>query len=219
MVDRRTPRKPPVVKVPKDPDNPSPQFGRTYPADHLRRDEIMAMLAAFDAGDPVDLRNRTLMVVLWRSGLRISEALALTPNNVDLVDLSIRVLHGKGDKARTANLDPGAARAIREWLPVRATYVPGIGDGGPLFCTSSGKRVIPSYVRAMLPRMGERAGVTRRVHAHGFRHSYAVELMREGVPVAHIQRLLGHSNLATTTTYLASIAPEEALNMVRGREW
>lgn len=204
---------------PKDPANPSKQYGRTYPADHLRRADITSMLAAFDMSDPVEVRNKTIMVVLWRSGLRISECLALTPNVIDLDDLSVRVLHGKGDKARTVGLDPGARDAIRAWLPVRAAFVPGITDSDPLFPTSTGRRVIPSYVRGMLPHMGERAGVTRRVHAHAFRHSYAVELVREGVSVTNIQRLLGHSNLATTATYLASIAPEEALNAVRGREW
>lgn len=207
------------AKQPKDPDNPSPQFGRTYPADHLRREEITAMLDAFDMSDPIDHRNRTLMVLLWRSGLRISEALALRPIDVDLENLTVHVLHGKGDKARVTNLDPGAARAIRAWLPVRSEFVPGIRLDGPLFPTSTGRRVIPSYVRDMLPRMGKRAGVARRVHAHGFRHSYAVELVKEGIPVPMIQRLLGHTNLATTTTYLASLQPEDALNMVRGREW
>lgn len=204
---------------PKDPDNPSAQYGRTYPAEHLRRAEIMDMLAAFDQRDPVDMRNRTLMVVLWRSGLRVSEALALTPNDIDLEYMSIRVLHGKGDKARTVGLDAGARDAIVAWLPIRNAFVPNLSPRDPLFVTKGGNQVLSSYVREMLPRMGERAGVERRVHAHGFRHSFAVELVREGTKLPDIQRLLGHTNLATTATYLASLNPEDALNVVRGRTW
>jgi len=71
----------------------------------------------------------------------------------------------------------------------------------------------------MLPRLARKADVNKRVHAHGFRHTFAVELTREGVPVIYIQRLLGHSSLATTSVYLASLSPEEALDSVRFREW
>lgn len=211
-------RKPPAPpKQPKDPDNPSAQFGRTYAADYLRKAEIESMLATFDRADPVQLRNRALIVVLWRSGLRVSEALALRPIDIDMDALTIRVLHGKGDKARTVGIDPGARAVLVEWLRLRATWAPPTAT--TVFCTTSGARVLSSYVRAMLPRVAAAAGVQRRVHPHIFRHTYAVELVRERVPVPMIQRLLGHSSLATTTTYLASLAPEDALDMVRGREW
>jgi integrase/recombinase XerD len=87
-----------------------------------------------------------------------------------------------------------------------------------LFCTRTGAPLDTSYVRAMLPRLAKKAGVQRRVHAHIFRHTFAVELAREGVPMPLIQRLLGHASLATTSVYLSSLAPEEALNIVRERE-
>jgi integrase len=62
-------------------------------------------------------------------------------------------------------------------------------------------------------------GVTKRAHAHALRHTFAVELAREGVPMPLIQQLLGHSSLAVTSVYLASLSPEEALDAVRNREW
>lgn len=191
----------------------------TYPAESYTHAECIAILDACGTTD-AGIRNRVLIVLLWRCGLRLAEALALRVEDVDFVSKTVRVMHGKGDKARTVGFDPRAAREIDRWLVVRRgwqhekdwTY-------GPLICTRRGGTLAQAYVRAMLPRLAERAGVRKRVHAHGFRHSFAVELARERVPVIHIQRLLGHSSLATTSVYLASLSPEEALDAVRGREW
>jgi site-specific recombinase XerD len=123
-------------------------------------------------------------------------------------------LHGKGDKARTVGTDKKALDGVSDWLRIRK-----LGPEVPLFCTRSGSKLKQDYVRSLLPRLAKKAGVDKRVHAHGFRHTFAVELARERVPTSHIQRLLGHTSLATTSIYLASLSPEEALDAVRGREW
>src|ERR1051326_2795329 len=159
----------------------------------------------------VGRRNRVLITVLWRSGLRLAEALALQPQDVDFEYQTIRVLHGKGDKARTVGMDRREAELIKEWLETRGDYP----QGTPVICTRRGEPLEQAYVRALLPRLARKAGVRKRVHAHGFRHSYAVDLMREGIRVRDIQLLLGHSSLAVTSIYLASLSPEEALDAVR----
>jgi site-specific recombinase XerD len=184
-----------------------------YPAESYSKDECLAILAACD-DSWVGRRNRALIVTLWRSGLRLAEALALRPRNVDFDAQAIRVLHGKGDKARTVGIDQGGLDVLKEWLTVR-----NFGPDEPLFCTKTGTDIKQPYIRRLLPRLAEEAGVDKRVHAHGFRHTFAVELAREGVPTAHIQRLLGHTSLATTSIYLQSLSPEEALDSVRGRTW
>lgn len=184
-----------------------------FPAESYTRDECIAILGACDTDTWVGKRNRALIVVLWRSGLRLAEALALRPANVDYQAQTIRVLHGKGDKARTAGIDTAALDVVRDWTAAR-----GFGPVEPLFCTRTGGTIKQPYIRKLLPKLAKEAGVDKRVHAHGFRHTFAVELAREGVPPSHIQRLLGHTSLATTTLYLASLSPEEALDSVRGRE-
>jgi site-specific recombinase XerD len=186
-----------------------------YPPESYTRVECEAILkACYD--EPCGGRNRALIVVLWRSGLRLAEALALRPQDVDLDQQTIRVLHGKGDRARTVGFDPYAKGVLRDWLGER--YHWHVRPGAPLFCTKDGAPLQQSYIRALLPRLADKAGVDKRVHAHGFRHTFAVELAREHIPVALIQTLLGHASLATTSIYLASLSPEEALDAVRRRK-
>lgn len=74
-------------------------------------------------------------------------------------------------------------------------------------------------MRTLLPRLAARAGVTKRVHPHGLRHTLAFELMMEGVPVPIIQRQLGHASLATTQRYLDHIAPKDVIEAMQARVW
>jgi integrase/recombinase XerD len=88
-----------------------------------------------------------------------------------------------------------------------------------VFCTLRGAPVDDSYCRQMVKRMARRAGIEKRVHPHGLRHSFAVECVREGLSLPLIQQALGHSSLQTTAIYLAGLSPEESLAAVRAREW
>ena len=76
-----------------------------------------------------------------------------------------------------------------------------------------------SYVRDQIKRLGLKAGISKRVHAHGLRHTHAFELMMENIPISIIQRQLGHASLATTDTYLSHIAPKHVIDAISGREW
>lgn len=84
-----------------------------------------------------------------------------------------------------------------------------------VFCTLSGAPLKDAYVRALLPRLARKAGVEKRVHAHGLRHSHAAELAAEGLPMNLVQAQLGHSSLATTDRYLRHIAPQQLIDAVR----
>ncbi len=157
------------------------------------------------------------LVVLYRGGLRISEALALKLKDLDRDAGTIRVLHGKGDRARTVGLDPTAFAVIERWLDRRSSL--GINSRALLFCTLDGKPLATAYVRSLLPRLAKRAGIEKRVHAHGLRHTHAAELAREGVPVNMIQAQLGHASLAVTDRYIRHIAPEQLIQAMRARVW
>jgi len=183
------------------------------PAEPLTPDEVASLMDACGRRSPTGRRNRALIALLYRSGLRVSEALALRPGDVDLDAGSVRVLNGKGAKARTAWLLDGAHDHIELWLAARKAK--GINGHAPLFCTLAGGAVLPSYVRAMFKRLSGRADQPKRVHAHGLRHSHAVLLAMNGVPMHAIQDQLGHSHLSTTQTYVSHLAATDVRDAVR----
>jgi len=193
---------------------------RTLPAEIYTREETQSVLTACSRRGAAGVRNRALIGLLYRCGLRIGEAVALKPADIDHATGTVRVLRGKGSKARTVGIDAGALALIDQWLAKRAAL--GIRSG-PLFCTfsknASGRPLDSSYVRHLLPRLREKAQVTKRVHAHGFRHTHAVELLREGASPVLIQGALGHSNVAVTNTYLAHLEPQEIVQWQRNRSW
>ena len=82
-----------------------------------------------------------------------------------------------------------------------------------------GKPILQSAVHSALKRIAKRTGIEKRVHAHGFRHKFAYELMMEGVPMPIIQAQLGHASLDTTDTYLAHIAPKHVIETMAKRDW
>ena len=122
-------------------------------------------MKACSARAPTGVRNRALIAVLWRCGLRISEALQLELRDVDLQAGTVRVRHGKGDRSRTVGLDEQTTALMARWLDRRRKL--GAGARAPIFCTLQGGRLDSSYVRRLLPRLARKAGIDRRVHAHG----------------------------------------------------
>jgi integrase len=108
--------------------------GSTYNPEPLTSAEVDRLLAGCSLRAPTGIRNRALFMLLYRSGLRISEALALKPSNIDLERHSARVLHGKGDKATVRPLRPSATVSLARWLDRRAQL--GLKNG-PLFGPSS----------------------------------------------------------------------------------
>jgi len=130
---------------------------------------------------------------------------------------TVTVLHGEGDRRRTVGLDPGAMGIVMRWMDCRHSLA--VNARGPLLCTLEGRPLKSSYVRTLLPRLATKAGIAKRVHPHGLRHTHAYELMMEGVPVPIIQQQLGHASLATTDRYLRHFAPRDVVEAMQAREW
>ncbi|WP_442483061.1 tyrosine-type recombinase/integrase [Aeoliella sp. SH292] len=189
--------------------------GRRLPPEPLSSSEVRRLLDACGRGTFVEARNWTLIVLLYRTGLRVSEAIALRCKDVDVRLGTLRVLHGKGDQSRVVGLDPLAARALGEYLATRRVVVG--CDEGVLFCTQVGTSLASAYLRQLLPRLAKHAGIDKRVHAHGLRHTHAFELANEGVPIHLIQAQLGHRSLATTDRYVRHLNPTEVVSTVRNR--
>jgi site-specific recombinase XerD len=189
--------------------------GMQYPPDPPRAEEIVLVMR--QAGhDRHGLRVRALIAVLWRAGLRISEALALNETDIDERRGSLLIRHGKGDKRREAGMDKFGFEQLAAWLAHRVSLPP-----GPLFCVidgpTRGRRWSATAARAELRALAVDAGVRRRFAPHQLRHAHAVELAREGVAINIIQRQLGHTDLGTTSTYLQGIDPSEIIDAVRSR--
>jgi site-specific recombinase XerD len=189
--------------------------GLRYPADPPTVEEIIAVMHA--AGDDAEaVRLRGLIVVLWRAGLRVSEALALTESDLDPDRGAILVRHGKGDKRREVGMDRWGWRQLDPWLELRAAL-----PVGALFCVlrgpTCGRPWAPAGVRSQLHLAADRAGVRRRFAPHQLRHAHAVEMSREGVPLLVIQRQLGHADLAITSVYLRGIDNTEIVHAVHER--
>lgn len=176
-------------------------------------EQVERLLRSFSKA-PTSIRNRAIVCLLWRCGLRVSEALNLLPGDVDGARGSLLVRRGKGGKARTVGIDAGALAVLAAWQAVR----PRTGRTAPLFVTLDGEAVSTSYVRSMLIRKSRKVGLPQ-LHPHSFRHCFAVSLVRERFTMPTIQRLLGHSDLSTTAQYLDSIGASEAVEQAAKREW
>jgi site-specific recombinase XerD len=189
--------------------------GRRYPADPPTVEEIVAVMRA--AGStPYGLRTRTLIVLLWRAGLRISEALALVESDLHPASGGVLVRRGKGGKRREVGMDRWAWEQLAPWLDHRVAL-----PVGALLCVidgaTAGRPWSPSAARTTLRQLAAAAGVRRRIAPHQLRHAHAVEMAREGVPLNVIQRQLGHANLGITSIYLQGIDNSEIINTIYAR--
>jgi site-specific recombinase XerD len=189
--------------------------GRRYPADPPTVEEIVAVMR--QAGTTTEGRRvRALIVVLWRAGLRISEALALSETDLDLQRRCILVRRGKGGKRRTVGMDAWGWEQLRPWLEDRLAF-----PAGALFCVihgpTAGRPCSAPAIRTQFRRLAAQAGVRRRFAPHQLRHAHAVEMAREGVPLMVIQRQLGHYDLAITSVYLQGIDNSEIIDTINAR--
>jgi site-specific recombinase XerD len=192
-----------------------PNAGLKYFATPYTDDQVLGLMA----GCPDTRawrRMRALIALLWRSGLRISEALDLVPADLDPLAGTVTVRCGKGGKRRISALDPWAFDIVLGWLAERAVL-----PAGPVFCVVCGPTRggwwSSGDVRGGLQRLKARTGFEGRLAPHQLRHSHAVGLAKEGVLLPLIQRQLGHSNVATTSTYLQGISPQDVIDAISTR--
>jgi len=171
----------------------------------LDRADVVALLRVCSTRSSTGLRNRALITLLYRGGMRLSVALGLCGDDLDWRERRIRIREGGSE--RSVALDTGSFRELERWQERRAEH--GLADA-PFICTLQGAPVQRSYVRALLPRLAREAGVERRVSAEALRRTLAAELAREGYPLPVIQAHLGHRSPATTSRFLARLSDDEA---------
>src|SRR6187200_3342392 len=215
LLDRAGRRRSPATMPGFHAGQPPRNKGLRYPADPPNVEEIIAVMRA--AGDDAHGRRlRGLIVILWRAGLRIQEALALAESDLDQRRGALLVRRGKGGRRREVGMDAWGWEELEPWLELRLQL-----PVGPLFCVingaTCGRHWSSAAARADLRRTALEAGVRRRFAPHQLRHAHAVELAREGVSLIVIQRQLGHSNLGITSVYLQGIDNAEIIETVHSR--
>jgi integrase/recombinase XerC len=154
---------------------------------------------------PLRRRDRCIVELLYGSGLRVGELVALDaqagPQAVGWIDVADATAHvlGKGAKRRSVPVGTAALQALREWLEVRPTVAR--RDESALFVSLRGTRLTASQVRSRLKALALQAGLPTHVHPHMLRHSFASHLLQSSGDLRAVQELLGHAHIATTQVY------------------
>ncbi len=174
-----------AIVAPKQ-DKPLPNF--------LTEDEMVRLIEAPDADTVKGLRDRAIFETLYSTGLRVSELVSLTDEQVDFVGGTVRVM-GKGRKERLVPIGERALRAIRRYLARRQ------GTARTIFLNKNKKPLGVRGVRKVMDGYLRLMSLKTRVSPHTIRHSFATHLLGRGADLRSVQELLGHANLATTQIY------------------
>ena len=166
----------------------------------LATDEIERLLSAPPVGDPVGLRDRAILELLYGSGLRISELVGLDVDDLDLEEGAVRVL-GKGGKEREVTLGRFGREAVSSYLARARPEYASPRSRGALLLNQRGGRISRQGCAQILAKYVKSAGISRRVTLHTLRHSFATHLLEGGADVRVVQELLGHASVATTQVY------------------
>jgi site-specific recombinase XerD len=165
----------------------------------LNRDELRKLLvAAQQSENPL---AEVVVILLLESGLRVSELCNLNTLDVDMEDQSAQVWSGKGDKDRRVLFSLRSKEALGKWTLYREAL--GLRNEEALFVNGRGSRVTSRNLQKMMDSLGDSAGIPRtRLSPHVLRHNFATGLLERGADLVSIQRLMGHSNIASTRIYL-----------------
>ena len=170
----------------------------------LSEAQIEALLAAPDAGTPLGLRDRTMLELMYASGLRVSELVGLKTFHVGLNEGVLRVL-GKGSKERLVPFGELARDWLERYLAEARAALLGARASDALFVTSAGRTPGTAMSRVMfwtlVKRYAVQAGITAPLSPHTLRHAFATHLLNHGADLRAVQMLLGHADISTTTLY------------------
>lgn len=157
-----------------------------------------AQLVEIAGDEPLAVRDRALFELAYSSGLRLSELAGLDVDRVDLASGEVRVW-GKGSKERIVPVGASALAAIRAWLKKRAEI--SNADPKAMFVGRGGKRITPRAIERRLAEWAVRQGLSRHVHPHMLRHSFASHVLQSSGDLRAVQEMLGHASIASTQVY------------------
>ena len=147
--------------------------------------------------EPIDIRDRAMLELMYSSGLRLSELQGLNLSSINTRVREVRVL-GKGNKERILPFGRYASHAVQEWLKVRLLFNP---KDDALFVSSLGNRMSHRSIQKRMEIWGVKQGLNSHLNPHKLRHSFATHMLEASSDLRAVQELLGHSNLSTTQIY------------------
>lgn len=177
----------------------SPKLDRRLP-NILSPGEITRLLNAPDLTKPVGQRDSALLELLYASGMRVSEIVGLDLRQVNIDTREVRAI-GKGNKERIVLMGDPAASALTAYLTGGRRQLLGDKRTEAVFINRFGKRLIPRRVQKIIDEQATAAGITRKVHPHILRHTFATHMLDGGADLRVVQELLGHASLSTTQIY------------------
>jgi integrase/recombinase XerD len=172
-------------------------------------DEVEFLLAApGQSNSPKALRDHALLEVLFATGMRVSELVALTVDDVNLVERAVSVRSEDGRKERRVEIHDRAAQAVQVYLERgRVHLVKGDDSHAALFLNQRGQNLTRQGLWLIIKEYAAKAGLTYEVTPHVLRHSFAIHKLRNGVSLRDVQHLLGHANISTTHIYVQPAEP------------
>ncbi len=176
-----------------------PKIGRSLPKS-LTEEEVEALLNAPVVSDPLGSRDRTMLEVLYATGLRVSELVSLRHSQLNLNQGVLRVV-GKGDRERLIPLGEEAVRWLKEFFGVGRGEILLDRHTDYLFPTRRGDHMTRQAFWHIIKRYARKAGVEKELSPHTLRHAFATHLLNHGADLRVVQMLLGHSDLSTTQIY------------------
>ena len=176
-----------------------PKIGFKLP-EVLTVEEIDALISAIDLSKPEGQRNRAILETLYSCGLRVSELCALKLSDLYFEEGFIKVT-GKGNKQRLVPISPRAVKEIRYWLQERNHWRIKPSYEDYVFLARWGNGISRIMIFHLIKELADRAGITKNISPHTFRHSFATHLLEGGANLRAIQCMLGHESIATTEIY------------------
>ncbi len=176
-----------------------PKIGRSLPKS-LTEEEVESLLSAPQVSDPLGHRDRTMLEVLYATGLRVSELVSLKYNQVNLNQGVIRVL-GKGNRERLIPLGDEAVRWLQEFIAGARNEILLDRTTDYLFPTRRGDRMTRQAFWHIIKRYARKSSIEKDLSPHTLRHAFATHLLNHGADLRVVQMLLGHSDLSTTQIY------------------
>jgi len=173
---------------------------KILPTSVLRHDQVRQLLETIDTGSAQGYRNRTMLEILYSSGLRIGELLGMNTDSVDFPNATALVM-GKGSKERVVPIGHTALRYLETYIKAVRPYLVRRDGERALFLDDTGKRMPYFTFRRMVHRQAAAAGLDGSVTPHTFRRSCATEMLRGGAGMYHVKEMLGHESLDTLKHY------------------
>lgn len=178
----------------------SPKLGKRLP-DFLTLEEIQQLLDAIDLSTPEGTRNKAIIETLYSCGLRVSELTGLMISNIYFDEEFIRVV-GKGNKERLIPIGSDALKYIKIYLEQVRRLQPIAKDASDvLFLNRRGRPLSRVMIFLIIKELAQKAGITKTVSPHTFRHSFATHLVEAGADLRAVQEMLGHESITTTEIY------------------